>query len=360
MDHAILLERLQCWFGFTGSALDLISSYLSQRTQSVLINGVSSASSSVHTGVPQGSVLGPVLFTLYTTPIANLIGQRGLSYHLYADDTQIYLSFAANDAVASFNLMSSALESVNNWFHANRLSLNPGKTEFLLIGTPQQRNKICEQQLLFCNNVLKSVDSARNLGVIFDSNVSLKKHVSKVCQLSFMHIRQLRHVKHSLDRSSVILLANALVSSRLDYCNSLYYGLPDSTLKRLQYVQNSLARVVTSSNRYDHITPVLRSLHWLPVRQRVTFKIATLTYKIMSNNQPSYLSELIKPKSNVRTLRSSNMHLLAVPARIKSENGRRSFAFAAPTVWNSLPLEARSATSLCCFRRLVKTHLFPP
>ena len=117
---------------------------------------------------------------------------------------------------------------------------------------------------------------------------------------------------------------------------------------------------MTWRNRYDHMTPELRQLHWLPVRQRVTFKIATLTYKIMSNNQPSYLSELIKPKSNVRTLRSSNMHLLAVPARIKSENGRRSFAFAAPTVWNSLPLEARSATSLCCFRRLVKTHLFPP
>ena len=150
------------------------------------------------------------------------------------------------------------------------------------------------------------------------------------------------------------------MSSKLDYCNSLYFNLPKSSLKRLQRVQSSLACAVVPSTRYtDHITPTLRKLHWLPIDERITFKIASLTYKTLNYKQPTYLLELLHPVVPTRTLRSSTQQLLKIPA-IKSQIGRRSFSFSAPTVWNSLPLSLRSSPSLDLFLSRLKTHLFPP
>ena len=172
-------------------------------------------------------------------------------------------------------------------------------------------------------------------------------------------MRQLRQIRSTLDTNSSILLANALVSSRLDYCNSLYYGLPDTSINRLQRVQNSLARVVLPSIKYhDHITPALQKLHWLPVKDRITFKIATLTFKTLHYQQPLYLLDLISRHKSSRALRSSSQQLLNVPFT-KSEIGRHSFSFAAPTIWNSLPLALRSMSSIITFRSALKTHLFP-
>ena len=172
--------------------------------------------------------------------------------------------------------------TVHSWFFSNHLYVNPWKTEFLLIGNRQQRSKLPTQSISFAGNILNPTQSARNLGVIFDSDLSLTKHISSICQISFLHIRQFRRIRSSLDLNSAILLANALISSRLDSCNSLLYGLPYSLAHSLQLVQNSLAHVaIPKTNRYYHIIPVLKKLHWLPIKQRITYKIALLTYKLL-------------------------------------------------------------------------------
>ena len=360
IDHGILLARLSSTFGFTGPALNLLTSYLSDRFQLVSINSHSSSSSPMTTGVPQGSVLGPLLFSLYTTPLGNIVSSTPISYHFYADDTQLYLSFNVSDSDHSLTLLSSTLDSVHNWLTANRLSVNPSKTEYLIIGTPQQRAKLTSFSLSFRGTNLTPTDSTRNLGVIFDKDLSLKPHFSTIIKTSYHNIRQLRQIRSSLDTSSAIILANSLVSSKLDYCNSLFYGLPASSLDRLQKVQNSLARVVVPCvKRHHHIMPTLKMLHWLPVQQRIHFKIASLTYKILQHQQPAYLFEVITPYNPTRNLRSVDKHLLKVP-NIRSANGRRSFSFAAPTVWNSLPLSLRSCPTLPLFLSSLKTHLFPP
>jgi hypothetical protein len=174
-----------------------------------------------------------------------------------------------------------------------------------------------------------------------------------------MHIRQLRQIRSSIDTNSAIILANSLVSSRLDYCNSLYYGLPDCSTHRLQRIQNSLARVILPSfKRHHHITPALQQLHWLPIKERITFKIATITFKTLQSQKPNYLSLLLTRHNPLRSLRPHLQHQLICP-RINSENGRRSFSFAAPTIWNSLPTHIRSLQSLVQFRSALKTHLFP-
>ena len=339
--------------------LSLFSSYLLDRSQFVSINSSSSARSHLHTGVPQGSVLGPLLFTLYTTPLSYVFKDSSIQCHFYADDTQLYISFSVSDSSASLSLLSTTLDSVYSWLTSNRLSVNPSKTEYLLIGNPQQCRKIASSSITFCSTGISSTDSARNLGFIFDNDLSFHKQISAVCKSSFYQIRQLRQIRSSLDYKSAIILANSLVLSKLDYCNSLYFGLPASSLTRLQSVQNSLARVVFPNvKRTDHITPALNKLHWLPVCQRITFKIALLTFKALSFNEPSYLRQLLTPYKNSHHLRSTDQHLLTIP-NIKSTVGRRSFSFSAPSVWNSLPVSLRTCNSVYSFRKQLKTHLFP-
>lgn len=360
IDHHILLTRLNSIFGISGPALSLLSSYLLDRSQFVSIDSQSSSESKLYTGVPQGSVLGPLLFTLYTTPLSYLFDNKPIGFHFYADDTQLYISFSSIDSASSLSLLSSTLDSVYDWLHSNRLTVNPSKTEYLLIGNVQQQRKIISSSITFCNSIISPTESARNLGIVLDSNLSFHKQISSVCKNSFYQIRQIRQIRSSLDLNSTIILANSLVSSKLDYCNSLYYGLPQSSLSRLQCVQNSLARVVFPSvRRTDHITPVLRRLHWLPISQRITFKLALLTFKALSHKEPSYLFELLTPHKPTRNLRSSNQHLLTIPD-IRSAVGRHSFSFSAPSVWNSLPLDLRLCSSLSQFRSQLKTHLFPP
>src|SRR6266536_2277446 len=259
IDHSILLHRLNTWFGISSTALNFISSYLSNRTQTVLINSFSSPTASVPIGVPQGSVLGPLLFTLHTTPLFRLLHQQSLPFHLYADDTQIYLSFSAPDSTTALNNISLSLTTVHSWFTANMLSINPSKTEFLLIGTPQQRKRVLNPTITFEGSQITASSSTRNLDVIFDASLLFHDHISSICKSSFFLIRMLRNIRHCLDLHSATILANSLVTSKLDYCNSLLYGLPKSSIQRLQRVQNSLARVVIpSTRRSDHITPVLK------------------------------------------------------------------------------------------------------
>ena len=263
-------------------AHNLISSYLLNRSQSVIIGSNSSAACNLSTGVPQGSVLGPLLFCLYTTPLSSIFDNSPVSSHFYADDSQCYISFSSIDSALSLTKLTLTLDSTYEWLTLNRLCFNPSKTEYLLIGTPQQRSKVLSLSINFHGSNLTPYSDARNLGVIFDSSLSFTKHISTLCSSSFYQIRQLRQVRSSLDLNSAIILANALVTSKLDYCNSLLYSLPATAINRLQRVQNALARVVVPTVRLNHhITPTLKELHWLPVSKRITFKIAALTFKTL-------------------------------------------------------------------------------
>jgi hypothetical protein len=228
IDHTILLERLKSCFGISELAFSLLSSYLSNRSQSVNVGQTFSHILPLLRGVPQGSVLGPLLFTLYTTPLGHLLSDT-IQYHFYADDTQLYISFSSCDSAQSLDKLSSTLDLVHSWFCANRLAVNPFKTEYLLIGNTQQRLKVTNSSVHFQDLNLSPTDTLRNLGVMYDLNLDFESHISSTCRSAFFQIRQLRRIRSSLDRNSALILANSLVHSKTDYyCNSLLYGLPIS------------------------------------------------------------------------------------------------------------------------------------
>ena len=287
-----------------------------------------------------------------------MICEHAIPHHLYADDSQLYVSFASGDSAAALNGLQSCLASVQSWMSTNKLKLNPDKTEFLLIGNERQRSKYLSMFPIELLGVKTNpAKSARNLGVIFDKNFTFRSHISAVCSSCFYHMRDLRRIRRHLDLDSAKLLATALVSSRLDYCNSLLYGIADIDLTRLQRVQNQLARLVTKSPPFTRSLPLLRSLHWLPVRFRILFKINLLTYKTLREKQPVYLHSMLAASLPSRSLRSNNDNSLSVP-RVKTNTGARAFHSCAPSLWNNLPLSVRSAISVATFKKHLKTHLF--
>ena len=249
---------------------------------------------------------------------------------------------------------------------SNKLKLNPDKTEFILFGSISQRKAL---QSIFpvdiLGNKLVPSDSAKNLGVIFDSDFSFSKHVSAVCSSCFYHIRDFGRIRKHLSRSTATVLANALVSSRLDYCNSLLHGVSSGNIKRLQTIQNILCRIVTRCGKFSHITPHLKDLHWLPVSSRIEFKTNLLTYKALKTNNPPYLkAHLQKFESSYNTRRTNTeLNTLATfgfnrRVHTSLKHLKSSFEYIAPHMWNALPINIRNSPSVPCFRSRLKTFLF--
>ena len=242
--------------------------------------------------------------------------------------------------------------------NCNKLKLNTDKTEIMLVGARSRLASIDHQSACFNGSHVALQSCVKYLGVKIDQSLTMHEQISSVCRAAFLELRRIASIRQYLSSDAATKLVNALITSRLDYCNSVLAGLPAEQISRLQRVQNSAARLVMKKCKRDHITPVLKALHWLPVKFRWQFKLAIFAYRHFEGTLPAYLSSVLHTYQPSRSLRSSSEKLLKVPKRTLKSAGERSFSFLAPSVWNSLPATIRNQSSLAQFKSVLKTYLF--
>ncbi len=263
--HQILLDRLRTRFGIVDDALQWLKSYLQDRTQAVVISGASSSPVPLTCGVPQGSVLGPDLFTNYSSPIASIIRSFGVSVHCYADDTQVHCSFTPGvNELEVRTRLEQCIDKLRDWMSHNMLKLNDSKTEFIIFGSSSLLDKVNTHSIRIGQCDIEAVSSVRNIGAMFDSQLKMEVQVRHMCKNAWYNLYRISKVRQFLTLEQTKTAVHAYVTSKIDYNNSLLSGVPACILRRLQVVQNSAAKVMTRIKKFDHVTPILKDLHWLP------------------------------------------------------------------------------------------------
>ncbi len=354
VNHQILLSTLSS-LDISGIPLRWFELYLTGRSFRVTWGGKVSKAYQLVTGVPQGSVLGPFHFSTYTTSLAPIIQAHSFSYHCYADDTQLYLSFRPDEPTVAARI-SGCLADISAWMKEHHLQLNLAKTELLVFpATPTLQHDFTIQ--LGSSTITPSA-SVRNLGVIFDDQLTFKEHIAKTARSCRFALHNIRKIRHFVTEHAAQLLVQALVISRLDYCKALLAGLPSNTIKSLQMIQNAAARLVFNETKRAHVTPLFISLHWLPVAAHIQFKTLMFAYRTTTGSAPSYFHSLLRIYIPSRSLRSASERRLVVLSQRGSKSLSRTFSFTIPRWWNDLPTPIQTAGSLSIFKQQLKTHLF--
>lgn len=359
IDHKALLDRLHTRYGISGTVLDWFKSYLVNRTQSVKIGNNSSAENKILYGVPQGSVLGPLLFSLFFAPVEDVILAHGLDCMMYADDSQLYIAInPRSDRSAWLSKIELCIRDFFIWCTNNGLTCSLGKTEVAHFRSCHTRTFVPINNITIGDAVISPMPVVRDLGVLMDQHLLLRNQVNNMCKSAWYIIQRIGRIRPYLTQDVCERLVHAFITSKLDTCNSILYGLPTSELDKLQRVQNAAARLVSRTPKSDHITPVLKKLHWLPVKDRIVFKLLLLTFKALHGQAPIYISELLKPYNPSRSLRSSTLNYLSVQKTKTVTYGDRSFSVAAAQLWNALPNHFRQIHNLSTFKSSLKTWLF--
>ena len=330
VDHLILLQRLQHSFGVDSIALQWITSYFRGRSCRVRYNGVLSELSVVDSGVPQGSVLGPKFFLLYTSDVFALAEQHGFFIHGYADDLQIYQHCFPQDMIPLGLRLTKCVENIESWISSNRLRLNVTKTEFLWLGSPIRLASNPPSSIQITGSSIAPSKTVRSLGVLIDPAISFREQITGLANTCYYHLRQLRSIRRSLSFDSSHALVRALIFSRLDYCNGLLSGALTALLDQMNGVMRASARFILQKSRNSHITVEMNSrLHWLDIRARIDFKLCVTTFRCLNELAPRYLARHCTQVSSIAGrahLRSAASGMLVVPSCSTKTIGPRAFA----------------------------------
>ena len=278
-------------------------------TVCIYLDGSLSDTKSLSHGVPQGSVLGPIVFTLYTTPLGDICRAQNILFQLYANDQQVYLSFKPTHKGAQSQCLTKlqeCIEGVQTWMSFNFLKLKEDKIEYIMFGTRYQLARTEPLDIKVGPAFILLVEGVRNMGFYMDNFLKNHHHINRICSQLFCIIKSVHPVCSKFDHDTAKIIIQALALSRLDYCNSLLAGLAKCQIEKLQRVQNMACRVVYNLRKYDHISASLMGLHLLRVREHFKYKMACLVYRGQDKTAPNYLVDLLPTKTSNTDLRSAN------------------------------------------------------
>ena len=353
VDQCKLLKILQHDIGISGVALMWFKSFLVGRSQIVKIGESYSSEDPLKYGVPQGSVLGPPLFNIYTRSFPEKVNSIGYEIEGFADDHQIRKHFSPIFQVKALGMnIDRCFQVITAWMNEFFLGLNSSKTKILVVAPPSVQNNILVKGTFIDGRCIRFVDSAKNLGIIIDNELLFEDQIKKLVSTCLNTIRSISRIKAFLNEDQLKTLVSALVFSKIDYCNALYYGLNSRLLNKLQVVQNSAVRLIYKMNRYDrlHVSGLFLKLHWLKIKERITFKILLIVHKCLNGVAPPDVIDLITPSKSVRARKLEIRKSL-------SAYGDRSFAVAGPKLWNALPLYIRVEVVTTEFKKRLKSFL---
>ena len=361
IDHPLLLKCLENQYKIEGKALNWFKSYLTDRTFSVHIKNVFSKKVDLLHGVPQGSLLGPILFVMYIDEVQRVIARNSVNALFYADDIQLYTTFTASTTTDTKIHLENCLADIYNWMSSHYLKINKEKTDSIII-KPKRLQDVTLVDTLgvsFNEFIIEENETANILGAKFNENLSLTTFIQKKRQVCFFHLKNFYHIRNSLPVKTRILLVHNFILSKLDYCNALLANAKKGELDLLQKIMNSAVRFIYDLKWDEHTTPYLKKLHFLPVAFRVHFKLCILAYKIVYGEAPLYLTEMYETYIPTTTIQlrigSGRDQLMLVPADGFMPN--KCVFYILMDKWNKLPYALRKVECYAVFKQRLK-HSF--
>lgn len=346
LNHRILLEKLQ-YFGFSDCSLKLMACYLAGRQQRVFIRESPSTLLPVDRGVPQGSILGPLLFSIYTADFKTYL--KNLSSHQYADDFQVYCSLS-KDFKASESKINEDLRIIYDISHHHGLFLNPNKTQLIFVGknSPDVSQKL---NIVLDNIIITPAKNCKNLGVYFDSKLRFEKHVSYILQKSYCKLKTLYLYKDFLNRDVKLTLCKSLILPLVFYCDTVYWpALLNKDKQSLTKLVNSCLRYSFGTPKFDHVSPLYKESGWLGLEQYAFIHTCILVYKIEKFQEPHYLFDILVKAADLHDLNTRKRSSYVVPKH-RTALFEKSFSYYASKCYNSLPPHIKSCSSIAGFRK---------
>lgn len=352
LDHELLLEKLEL-YGFSGHTVGWFASYLSNRAQCVFYNGSFSLSKELQCGVPQGSCLGPLLFSIFTNDLPLVLDHAKAV--MYADDTTIYLPASTADTLSS--TLDRELKSVAMWAHANKLLLNTTKTKSILFASSWNLKAKPQLKLSVDGTMITQVEETKLLGVIIDSRLQWSKHIEHIVSVMGRELSVIRRCANYIPQHLLPVVIKTVVLSHLQYCPMVWSSAPKKDVDKLQFVQNKAARLSLNCSRYANIQNMHQTLGWALVKHKIHFALICFFKKILVSKLPMVLYDKLQFSCSIHnfgTRHAGNGNFTLPICHLKT--GQKAVMFRGMRSWNSLPVDIANITNISVFKKTLWTY----